>query len=120
MAYIKSIVNSFSKNGFDVSLLNTECNALSLCFVDIDGKRDTYCMLYKSTMFYYIIEGEGNFKINGENIKIGKNDLIEIPPKNKYTYDGKLKMLEVQSQAFDETEVHEEPVSDEEYNKLGE
>lgn len=107
MVYIKNIVDSFSKNGFEVSLLNTECNDLSLCFVTIDGKRDTYCMLDKSTMFYYIIEGEGNFEINEENIKIGKNDLIEIPPKNKYTYEGKLKMLEIQSQAFDEGEMHE-------------
>lgn len=110
MTYKKNIVNSFSKDGFDVSLLNTECNDLSLCFVNIGGKRDTYCMLDKSTMFYYIIEGEGNFEINGENIKVGKNDLIEISPKNKYTYEGELKMLEIQSQAFDETEVHETPV----------
>lgn len=110
MAYIKNIVDSFSKNGFDISLLNTECNDLSLCFVNIDGKRDNYCMLDKSTIFYYIIEGEGNFEINGKNIKAGKNDLIEIPPKNKYTYEGKLKMLEIQSQAFDATEVHETPV----------
>lgn len=41
MTYKKSIVNSFSKDGFDVSLLNTECNDLSLCFVNIDGKRDS-------------------------------------------------------------------------------
>ncbi len=38
MAYIKNIVNSFSKNGFDISLLNTECNDLDLCFIEIDGK----------------------------------------------------------------------------------
>lgn len=67
-------------------------------------------MLDKSTMYYYIIEGEGNFKINEENIKVEKNDLIEILPKNKYTYEGKLKMLEIQSQAFNKTEVHETPV----------
>lgn len=110
MTYIKKIVDSFPKNGFNLSLLNTECDDLTICFIEINGKRDTYCMLDKSTMFYYIIEGEGTFQINDENIKIEKGILIEIPPKSKYTYDGKLKMLEIQSQAFDESEVHEEPV----------
>lgn len=109
MAHIKNIINVFSKNGFDVSFLNTECEDLSICFVTGDGSRDNYCMLEKSTIFYYIIDGEGNFEINKEKIKVRKNDLIEIPPKNEYSYDGKLQMLEIQSQAFDKNEVHETP-----------
>lgn len=66
-------------------------------------------MLDESTIFYYIIDGEGKFEINEEKIIVKKNDLIEIPPRNKYSYEGNLNMLEIQSQSFNEKEVHEYP-----------
>lgn len=109
MSYIKNVTNTFSKNGFDVSLLDIKCNKLNICFVNVDESRDNYCILDESTMFYYIIEGEGIFEIKEETIKVRKNDLIEIPPHSKYSYEGKLQMLEIQSQAFDTNEVHEIP-----------
>ncbi|MDE5830448.1 MAG: hypothetical protein K2H53_01885 [Clostridia bacterium] len=109
MSYVKNVTNTFLKNGYELSLLDTKCDKLSICFVSIDGNRNNYCMLDQSTMFYYIIEGEGDFEINKEKIKVRKNDLVEIPPKNKYSYEGKIRMLEIQSQAFDEAEVHEIP-----------
>lgn len=110
MENLKKVVKNFSKDGFNVSLLNTECNSLGICLVTIDGIRNTYCMLDESTMFYYISEGEGIFKIDDVQIKVKKGNIIEIPPKHKYTYEGKLKMLEIQSQAFDKKEVHEMPI----------
>ena len=107
--YIKNLNKeyTFSKNGVSVILPNTENKDISICFVDVDEKRETYCMLDKSTMFYYILEGEGIFEISGEEINVTKGDLIEIPCKNKYTYSGKLRMLEVQNNPFDENETHE-------------
>ena len=36
------------------------------------------------------------------NFRIKENDLIEILPQNKYTYLGNLKMLEIQTPAFNE------------------
>ena len=42
-----------------------------------------------------------------QEINVTKGDLIEIPCKNKYTYSGKLRMLEVQNNPFDENETHE-------------
>lgn len=38
MAYTKKVVDSFYKNGFNISLLNTECNDLSLCFIILKEK----------------------------------------------------------------------------------
>lgn len=107
MKYIKNIINSFKKDGFNVLLPNVQCDNLSICFVDINGKRDTYCMLDESTILYYIIEGNGIFEINDEKVKVSKNDLIEIPPQNRYSYEGDFRMLEIQSQAFNENELHE-------------
>ena len=64
-------------------------------------------MLDKSIIFYYILEGTGFFEIDGNEFEVKKGDLIEIPCKNKYTYSGNLKMLEIQNNAFDENETHE-------------
>jgi len=35
---------------------------------------------------YYILDGEGEFQINGENIKVSKEDLVIIPPNTNYNY----------------------------------
>lgn len=107
--YIKNLNKeyTFSKDGFDVSIPNITNNEISICFVDVKVERTTYCMLDKSTIFYYIIDGNGEFEIDGDKIEIVKNDLIEILPKQKYSYEGNMKMLEIQSNSFDETEVHE-------------
>lgn len=103
----KSKEFDFSKNGFSVSLPKIDNQDISICFVETKEGRDNYCMLDTSTMFYYIIEGNGTFIINNEKCLVKTNDLIEIPPKHKYTYTGYLKMLEVQTPAFNPDDVHE-------------
>ena len=107
--YIKNLNKgyTFSKDGFDVNIPSIDNNEISICFVDVKGERTTYCMLDKSTMFYYIIDGNGEFEIDSDKIKVAKNDLIEILPKQKYSYKGNMKMLEIQSNQFDENEIHE-------------
>lgn len=107
--YIKNISKEidFSKNGFSVSLPKIDNKDISICFVETKNGRDNYCMLDTSTMFYYIISGEGLFNINGEDCIVKTDDLIEISPKNKYTYTGNLKMLEIQTPAFNPNDVHE-------------
>lgn len=107
--YIKNLNKDydFSKNGFDVILPKISNEEISICFVDINGERDNYCMLDKSTILYYIIDGNGEFEINDEFVPVVKDDLVEILPKQKYSYKGNLKMLEIQSNPFDQSEVHE-------------
>ena len=109
--YIKNINNkcTFSKNGFDVIIPSIKNNDISICFLETTKGRDNYCLLDKSTIFYYIIDGKGYFEIDNEIVEVSNNDLIEISPKSKYSYSGHLKMLEIQSSAFDESEVHEFP-----------
>jgi len=107
--YIKNLSKEidFSKNGFSINLPKIENKDISICFVETKNGRDNYCMLDISTMFYYIIEGNGFFIINNEQCSVTKGDLVEIPPKHKYTYTGQLKMLEIQTPAFNPNDVHE-------------
>ena len=107
--YIKNLNKNynFSKNGFNVILPKITCSDISICFVDIDGERDNYCMLDNSTIFYYIISGSGEFEIDDDKVPVKTDDLIEISPNKRYSYKGNLKMLEIMSNSFDEGEVHE-------------
>lgn len=98
---------TISQNGVNISLPNINNKEISLCFVNVEKERDNYSLLDHSTLFYYIIDGTGEFEIENSFIPVSANDLIEIPPKHKFSYKGTLKMLEIQSRRFDETEVHE-------------
>lgn len=63
--YIKNLNNNIvSKNGLNLILPDIENEHISICFVDAKNWRNNYCLLDKSTIFYYVIEGEGSFKIN--------------------------------------------------------
>lgn len=109
--YIKNLNKeyTFSKDGFHATIPTIQNTEVSICFVEVEVERTTYCMLDKSTIFYYILEGTGEFEINNDNVEVQKGDLIEISPSQKYSYLGNMKMLEIQSNGFDESEVHEFP-----------
>ena len=99
---------TFSRNEVDVKLPDeVNYKDISICRVETKTGRNNACLLDKSTIFYYVIEGNGQFIVNDEKVDVATNDLIEILPQNKYTYQGNLKMLEILSSRFDEEEVHE-------------
>lgn len=106
----KTIINEFSKDGFDVSLLNIDYKKVSICLVSIDDVRKTYCKIKNSPIFYYVIEGTGFFKIDND-IEVNQGDLIEIPENIEYTYKGKMKMLEVIPNSFEILDIEEKPVN---------
>ena len=55
---------------------------------------------------YYIIEGSGEFVIDGKIISVEKTDIIIVPKNTPYDYMGKMKLLLVDCPAYDEkTEV---------------
>ena len=107
--YVKNLNKeyTFSKDGFHVTLPSIQNNDVSICFVDINGERTSYCMLDRSTIFYYVLEGSGQCEIGSDKVKVQKDDLVEILSGQKYSYLGNMKLLEIQSNGFDESEVHE-------------
>lgn len=105
----KDIINEFEKDGYKVSLLDTKYDDVSICFVEVKEKRETFCRIKNSPIYYYIIEGEGVFFINNELV-VKKGDLIEILENTKYTYKGNMKMLEMIPKSFDSLEVIDEKI----------
>lgn len=46
-----------------------------------------------STFTYIVIEGEGSFFLNDEEVKVGEGDFISIKPETKIYYKGKMKLI---------------------------
>lgn len=109
--YKKEIINKFKKDGYNVSLLNIDYTDISICYVDINDNRKTYCKLKNSPIYYLILEGKGIFNIE-KDFEVKKGDLIEIPVNTKYTYKGNMRMLEIIPNAFNKLEIEEEQIKE--------
>ncbi|MBN1645035.1 hypothetical protein JW851_03280 [Candidatus Woesearchaeota archaeon] len=83
------------------NLMNTkDYQSLSVAKVELDGDqkfgKDT-----QSDVAYYILEGEGKFFIEDEEIDDKKGDLVFIPKNTQYKDSGKMTLLAIASPRFD-------------------
>lgn len=108
--YKKIITNRFEKDGYKVSLLDIDYKDISICLVNVEEERQTYCNIKNSPIYYYITEGNGTFFIK-ETISVEKGDLIEIPENTKYTYKGNMKMVEFIPNSFETLIIEEESLN---------
>lgn len=108
--YIKEILNNFEKDGYKISLPNVDFKNISICFVEINDNRKTYCKIKNSPIFYYVIEGNGLFIIDN-HLEVKKGDLLEITANKKYTYKGKMKMLEIIPNSFENLLIEEDLIN---------
>lgn len=61
----------------------------------------------ESEFLYYVIEGEGNFYLDGEPEEVEKGDLVVAPPETKIYYLGEMELLLICSPPWSpENEVH--------------
>ena len=56
----------------------------------------------KMTEIYYVLEGEGNFELDGESVPVSPGSAVLIKPECRHRAVGKLKILNVPIPAFDE------------------
>ncbi len=66
---------------------------LEVYLLEVSHGHENYIKSKKSTHFYYIVEGQGSFDINGVEKHVSKGQFVEIPPKVEYTYSGKMRIL---------------------------
>ena len=78
-SYKKIIKNSFKKDGYEVLLPDINHKDVSICFVNTESNRKTYCKIENSPIYYYIISGKGKFIIDDDTFDVKAGDLIEIP-----------------------------------------
>lgn len=75
----------------------------SAIFFDVDGNHGRV-MSKVSDRIYYIIEGNGVFIGEKEDIKVSAGDVIIINKNTPYDYKGKMKLFLVHLPAWDESQ----------------
>lgn len=86
-------------------LLNEDdISNLSVSVVKIDGVNKKIINT-KSDAAYFIIEGNGFFNIDGEEIVVEKGDLVFIRMGSAYFDKGKLTMLAINNPKYDQSAI---------------
>ena len=103
---------SFSQkglNGYSYSINNT---SISIDIEDVYKGHEKYCKSLVSTFIYYVISGNGTFKIDNEKHEVSEGDVIEIPKDTEFVFAGKMKLLLIMTPPFDPKNEIEGPDND--------
>ncbi|MBU0635809.1 cupin domain-containing protein [Candidatus Micrarchaeota archaeon] len=87
--------------GWAYNSKNDFANA-SAAYVEIDGAHGSVKST-KSDLVYFVLEGSGEFILDGKNIKVEKMDTIIVPKNTPFNYQGKMKLFLVHCPAYEET-----------------
>ena len=102
MGYIKKVSKepSFILDGLNGFSSNINNENISIDIIEVYKGHEKYCTNKISSYIYYVLEGNGKFKINGELYDVEMGDIIEIPKNTEFIYIGKMKLLLIMSPAF--------------------
>ncbi len=81
-------------------LLVNEAPSVTIAKIKLSGENEK-CKNTQSNTYYYILEGEGTFTINGKRFPVKKGNLVCIPKNSIYQDSGNLIMLSVAIPKFD-------------------
>ena len=72
----------------------------NVAYLEVDGRHGkTKTTL--SDRFYFVLEGEGEFIIDGKRVKVEKHDVIVIPKNTPYDFQGRMRLILFSTPAFD-------------------
>jgi mannose-6-phosphate isomerase-like protein (cupin superfamily) len=77
-----------------------ESPAISCAYIEVSGRHGKV-KYKKSDRLYYVISGSGAFKINEESQEVREGDVLIIPKDTPYDYEGEMKLLLVDTPAYD-------------------
>ncbi len=100
--YIKKLPTepSFQQEGLTGYNFDLECKEISLSFEDVFKGHDTYDKNNYSSKIYYVLDGEGVFRVENEKMEVKKGDVVEVPKGGNFVFAGKMKLLLIMSPAF--------------------
>ena len=97
------------REGFTAFIYNLKDDFPSCNTVYVDCHKFHKKVYVKTShRIYFVIEGNGTFLVGDKKDKVEKNDVIVIEPMTKYSYEGKMKLFEINFPATsseDEVEV---------------
>ncbi|MFA6047880.1 MAG: cupin domain-containing protein [Parcubacteria group bacterium] len=95
------------KYGIDLKVYKMNNKKIGLIYVSVKAGHFEEFYNKKSTFTYYVLEGKGEFYLNGKGIKVKATDVITIPPRTKIYYLGKMKLILITTPAWEyKHEVH--------------
>lgn len=102
--YIKRLSDepTFKQNGLNGFNYHTSCDKVSISYIDVYKGHEKYCSNIASYHIYYVIEGNGTFKIDDNLYEVSQNDIIEIPPNTKFVFKGNMKLLLIMNPPYSE------------------
>lgn len=94
-----------ARDGFTAFLYNQKKDypALNTVYVDCHKSHDRE-YVKESHRLYFVIDGGGIFYVGNDKYDVKKNDVIVIEPKIEYSYEGKMKLFEVNYPATDSSD----------------
>lgn len=102
MEYIKKIskMPSFTQDGLNGFSFDINNENISIDVIEVYKGHEKYCTNMVSSHIYYVLDGNGKFKINGELYSVEVGDIIEIPKNTKFIYIGQMRLLLIMNPAF--------------------
>lgn len=100
--YIKRLSEqpSFTQEGLNGYSFDLNNENISIDIEDVYKGHEKYCKSLVSTFIYYVLSGNGIFKIESEKYNVNSGDVIEIPPNTEFVFAGKMKLLLIMNPAF--------------------
>lgn len=95
---------SFEKVGIKGKIfpLNDLSKDLNFVLVTTETGHETRIIEHECTFAYYVLEGQGQFEVDGVTEDCKQGDLVVIPAGKAFIYKGKLKMLLVNTPPWSE------------------
>lgn len=85
-------------NGFVCPLQNSIIGNLTL--EKVHKGHDRYYTNTENTLIYYVIVGQGKFKIKEKVYEVQQGDIIEIPANTEFVFAGQMELLLIMNPKF--------------------
>ena len=73
-----------------------------ISYLETSGGEHKLSTCHTSDLFYYIIEGAGEFSVGGKIFKVNATDAVLVPRETEYGYSGKMKYVLFMTPSFTE------------------
>lgn len=83
---------TINKYGVDISLYSMNNPGMNVVYEEVVEGHFEEFLNTKSTIVWFIFEGNGTFVINDEKIPVTAKDIVVVPPNNRIHYFGAMKM----------------------------
>lgn len=104
MKYTRQQAKKFEKHGVTMFEYfgKSACSDADLLYLEVNGGHYQEFFDRKSSFIYYVLEGNGSFFLNGEEMAVKATDAILVPKNTKVYYLGHMKLLLCVAPAWEE------------------